>query len=291
VWVKPISGSSSTVQLQYSINGTVKSTSVASGSSTKTANGWYLVNLIVNGSDIASGNTLSVYCINNDASVQAYVDDFRFQPINASTTAYVYDPFSGELSYVLDNSNIYTKYSYDGAGRLIAVYKEKLGVGVFQTSAYQYNYATYSSAAINQNYTVNDCGVSQQGIVVPISIPAGAYTSSVSQAAADAAAQTAAQNMANAQGYCTVITSETVAIGDQIAIVIKDGSGNTIYSGTFSAGSSNLPPIRVGTYNVNVIQTNGVSHNVSITGASMQSGTNVTFSNIAFNQPISISVN
>jgi len=290
VWVKPVSGSSSTVQMQYTVNGTVKSTSVASGSSTKTANGWYLVNLIVNGSDIVSGNTLSVYAINNDAAVQAYVDDFRFQPINAVTTAYVYDPFSGELDYVLDNSNIYTKYSYDGAGRLIGVYKEKLGVGVFQTSGYQYNYATYSSAAINQNYTVNNCGVSQQGTVVPISIPAGAYTSSVSQAAADAAAQIAAQNQANAQGYCTVINSVSVTNNASIAIVIKDGSGNTVYSGTFGVGSQNLPAIRVGTYSVNVIQTNGVSHNVSITGYSTQTGTNVTFSNVSFVTPVTISV-
>jgi hypothetical protein len=264
---------------------------MTSGNSTKTANGWSLVNLIIPGSNIAPGNTLSVYAINSDPSIQAYCDDFRFQPINAATTAYVYDAFSGELDYMLDNSNVYSKYSYDGAGRLIAVYKEKLGVGVFETSSYQYNYATYFSAAINQNYTVGDCASGQQPGVVNVSIPAGTYTSSVSQAAANALAQTAAQNQANAQGYCTVTTSVSVATGDQCAIVIKDGNGNTIYSGTFSAGSQNLPAINVGTYNVNVIQTNGVSHNVSITNASTQSGTNVTFTNVPFTSPITISDN
>lgn len=292
VWVKPTSGSSSTVQLQFTVNGTVMGTStMTSGNSTKTANGWSLVNLIIPGSNIAPGNTLSVYAINSDPSIQAYCDDFRFQPINAATTAYVYDAFSGELDYMLDNSNVYSKYSYDGAGRLIAVYKEKLGVGVFETSSYQYNYATYFSAAINQNYTVGDCASGQQPGVVNVSIPAGTYTSSVSQAAANALAQTAAQNQANAQGYCTVTTSVSVATGDQCAIVIKDGNGNTIYSGTFSAGSQNLPAINVGTYNVNVIQTNGVSHNVSITNASTQSGTNVTFTNVPFTSPITISDN
>jgi hypothetical protein len=292
VWVKPTSGTSSTVQLQYTVNGTVTGTStMTSGNSTKTANGWSLVNLIINGSNISPGNTLSVYAINNDASIQAYVDDFRFQPINASTTAYVYDPFSGELDYILDNSNIYTKYNYDGAGRLIAVYKEKLGVGAFETSSYQYNYATYSNAAINQNYTVNDCGPQQQGTVVSVSIPAGTYTSSVSQATADALAQSAAQNQANAQGSCQVVNSVTVATGDQMAIVIKDGNGNTIYSGTFSAGSQNLPAFNVGTYNVNVIQTNGVSHNVSITNNGTQSGTNVTFASVSFTSPLTISDN
>jgi hypothetical protein len=291
VWVKPVSGTASTVQLQYAINGTVKSTSIASGSSTKTANGWYLVNLIINGSDITSGSTFSIYCINNSSSVQAYVDDFRFQPINATTTAYVYDPFSGELDYVLDNNNIYSKYVYDGAGRLTNVYKEKLGTGVFQTSSYEYNYATYSSAAINQNYTVNTCGSGQQGTVVYVSIPAGTYTSSVSQPAADAIAEAAAQDQANAQGYCTVTNSVSVSNNAQIAIVIKDAGGNTVYSGTFGVGTQNLPPIKVGTYSVNVIQTNGVSHNVNITGYYMQSGTNVTYSSVAFTYPLTITVN
>lgn len=292
VWVKPTSGTSSTVVLQYSVNGTVTGTStMTSGNSTKTANGWSLVNLIIPGSSIAPGNTLSVYAINNDAAVQAYVDDFRFQPINASTTAYVYDPFSGELDYMLDNSNIYVKYTYDGAGRLAGVYKEKLGVGVFLASSFQYNYATYASAAItNQNYTVNDCGTGQQGSVVSVSIPAGTYTSSVSQAAANALAQNAAQTQANEQGYCSVVNALSVTNNANIAIVITNSAGTTVFRGTYSAGSYNLPAIQVGTYSVNVVMTDGVTHNVSITNYSTQTGTNVTFTGVSFASPLTISV-
>jgi hypothetical protein len=140
VWVKPSIGAQSTVNLCYDINGVVKGTSIASGSSTKVAGGWYLINLNINGSDIIAGNTLDVYCINNDPSIPAYVDDMRFQPSNAQTTAYVYDPFSGELKYVLNNNDLYTRYDYDAMGRLSAIYKEKIGVGTYETNSYQYNY-------------------------------------------------------------------------------------------------------------------------------------------------------
>ncbi len=139
VWVKPVTGTTSDVKLFYDIDGVVKGTS-GSSASTKSANGWTLVTLPISGSDIIAGKTLTVGCRNDHATVEAYVDDIRFQPLTASTTAYVYDPFSGELTYVLDNNNLYTKYEYDASGKLIKIFKEQLGTGVFKTNEYLYNY-------------------------------------------------------------------------------------------------------------------------------------------------------
>jgi hypothetical protein len=36
------------------------------------------------------------------------------------------DPFSGELTYMLDGNNFYTKFEYDAMGRLIRTSKELL---------------------------------------------------------------------------------------------------------------------------------------------------------------------
>jgi hypothetical protein len=284
VWVKPTSGTSSTVQLQYDINGTVKQTSVSSGVSTKTANGWSLINLVINGSDIVSGsNTLNVYCINNDASIQAYVDDFRFQPANARTTAYVYDPVSGDLTYTLDNSNIYTQYVYDAMSRLTSVYKEKLGTGVFKTSAYQYNYSTpkfLSSAITNGNYTRNNCGSGYLGSNVTVNLPQGAFISYMSQQDAETLANWGAQDIANQQGTCLVANSVPVTVPAGAVTSITFNQGSTFVAGKTFSGSGGTILVPTGTYTVVVTQTNAVSHTVTIPSYGTQTGTSVTFTGV-----------
>jgi len=216
VWVKPASGTMSGVKLYYSVGGTVKGSSP--GTSVKTAGGWTLVNLIVNGSDLTSGTTLAVWCQNDNGSVQAYVDDMRFQPLNAATTAYVYDGFSGELTHILDNNNLYTRFEYDASGRLVRTYKEKLNVGEFKTNQYQYNYGTtqYFNAPINNvTYFKNDCSVSAGyvGGGVAVNIPDHTYNSFISQTDADARANFYAQSYANQHGGCTCMPGFTFASG------------------------------------------------------------------------------
>lgn len=268
VWVKPVSGTASDVKLYYDINGTIKANSVSSGSSTRTAAGWIQLNLTINGSDIVAGNTLNVWCRNDHASATAYVDDMRFQPLNASTSAYVYDSFSGELTYVLDNNNIYTRYQYDAGGRLMGNFKEKLGVGEYQIHEYLYNYSSplYKSAAFSQSLAKNNCAVNQQGSIVPINIPAGAFNSYVSQFDADLRSRTYAQDLANSQGTCTPLVTITLTrsisvgtsnlqvafIGGTTGIVSFPSTNSSIttnllpgtytmqFSGTYSGNSSNI---------------------------------------------------
>jgi len=280
VWVQ--SGNSN-VSLQYDVSGTVKGTSTrTSGTSLKTANGWSLINLTINGSDITSG-TLDVYAINSDPSAVAYADDFRFQPLNATTTAYIYDPFSGELTYTLDNNNIYTNFVYDAVGRLASVYREKLGTGVFKTNDYTYNYGAskfLSDAVTNAGYTRNNCSPGYLGTTVMINFPQGAYISYLSLADADYLADLGGQETANRLGNCLPYSTVPVTISSGMLSSVSFSQGGTVYAAKSfvnSGGSMNVPN---GTYTVTVTQTNNVSHTVNIPPYGSQTGSSVTFTNV-----------
>jgi len=207
VWVKPVTGSTSNVKLYYDVNGVVKGISNSSGSNSRMAGGWTLINLPISKDDIVPGATLNVGCRNEDPSLSAYVDDMRFQPVNAATTAYVYDPFSGELNYILNNNNLFTKFEYDGMGRLVRTYKETFSRGTFLVSQNIYNFGAgpkYGNTAINQGFTKNDCPAASPGgpvAVALIQVPAGMFTANT-QADADALALAYAQSQANRQLSC-----------------------------------------------------------------------------------------
>ncbi|WP_288882445.1 hypothetical protein [Pedobacter panaciterrae] len=127
-------------RLYYSIDG---GSPVYGGTTLqKVAAGWYLIEMQIPASIITTGVTsLSVGCSNLTGGGTLYFDDFRFQPFNAGMVSYVYDAFSGELTYILDNNNLYVKYEYDAAGRLIKVYRETLGKTVVpKVKEMQYNY-------------------------------------------------------------------------------------------------------------------------------------------------------
>lgn len=75
---------------------------------------------------------------------------------------------------------------------------------------------TYSSAAIYDYYTRNDCGSGYYGTDVPINFAVGAYTSYISQIDADNQAQVAAQADANSSGDCIAdeVTYYSAAISE-----------------------------------------------------------------------------
>jgi hypothetical protein len=82
-------------------------------------------------------NHVEVWVEANNAEV--YVDDFRVHPHHASMLSYVYNQW-GELSHILDNNNLFTRFEYDAAGRLEKVYKESFSSGVVKTSEVKYNF-------------------------------------------------------------------------------------------------------------------------------------------------------
>jgi len=229
VWVKSATGASSDVKLYYEVNGVQKALSPTSGNSNKVAGGWSLISIIINGNDIIGGQTLTIGCRNDHTTAEAYIDDFRFQPANAATTAYVYDNFSGELTHILDNNNLFTKFEYDGAGRLIRTYKEKLGLpDVLKATEYEYNYGVtkfLSNGIVNKLYT-KQCTGGQLGSVVSINVPQGKFISYESPIDANAQAEAFAQAEANRLGTCT---SSSIYARFEIGNLGGLGDGFTYY--------------------------------------------------------------
>jgi len=89
------------------------------------AGDWYLVNLIFTIPTTSNGQLLTVGC-RNAGSGMVWFDDFRFHPLDAPMVSYVYDN-RGQLTYVLDNDNLYTRYQYDDTGMLTRSFQERLG--------------------------------------------------------------------------------------------------------------------------------------------------------------------
>jgi hypothetical protein len=93
---------------------------------------------------IPTNNTdaIEVYCQNQNTSTDKpqYFDDFRVHPLDAGFTSYVYDLDKGLLTYILDGDNLYTRYEYDHANKLVAVYKELFRVNEKIVTTSKYNY-------------------------------------------------------------------------------------------------------------------------------------------------------
>ncbi|MFM7022098.1 MAG: hypothetical protein ACKOXB_03910, partial [Flavobacteriales bacterium] len=55
----------------------------------------------------------------NTSTYNAYFDDFRIHPFNASMVSYVYNHKNMQLEAQLDENNFYTRYIYDEEGNLV----------------------------------------------------------------------------------------------------------------------------------------------------------------------------
>ena len=110
------------VGLYYCVDENTAQAVTVVGRADRGANGWYQINLDI--PPIGSGHSSLRVGVWNGTGQEVYVDDFRFQPTNAQTTAYVYDQKTGQVAYLLDNNNLYTRYQYDAAGRLTKVSRE-----------------------------------------------------------------------------------------------------------------------------------------------------------------------
>ena len=222
VWVKPPAGGSvNNATLYYQAGSGAAVTPPQTYA--KSAAGCYLLEMTVPSSAINGTGNLVVGCTNGSAGT-LYFDDFRFQPIAAATTAYVYDSQTGELTYILGNNNLYTRFQYDAIGRLVRTYKEVLGkTNIPLTKAVSYNYGSFNRSTGNNNntpapyiyynfstsqvFSSQNCGT---GTAPPITytVPAWTYSSNVSQQAANTLAQNDisanGQTYANLHGPCMV---------------------------------------------------------------------------------------
>ncbi|MEX2235382.1 MAG: hypothetical protein WD824_24675 [Cyclobacteriaceae bacterium] len=109
------------IQLYYTING-IETASTHPVVQKNKSKSWYLLNL-----DITPDGDGDVFVgVRNNAQRGVYFDDFRVHPLDAALTSFVYDQFTGELNYILDGNNFYTRFQYDAAGRLVRTSKELL---------------------------------------------------------------------------------------------------------------------------------------------------------------------
>jgi hypothetical protein len=190
----------------------------------QSANGWFLTQMTIKGIDLIGKSTFTVGFKNLEGSNNqrlgtGFFDDFRFQPINAVTSSYVYDKFSGELTHVLDNNNLYTRYEYDVNGRLIKTYKEAFKTnGEKLISEQNYNYSVaagkYFSAEINNSIQKTNCTGGQIGSFVQVYVPYGQFGSNISQQDADNQANAHAQSVANSLGTCVSVVYARVEQGN-----------------------------------------------------------------------------
>ncbi len=123
-WVYKSDAGVNGAKLYAQVNGASVGETSISAPTTKKAGDWYLLNIYIT---VAAGSTgqLTMGC-RNDGSNPAWMDDFRFHPLQGPLTAYNYDPQTGLATYVLNNDNLYTRYQYDAAGKVSQVYKETL---------------------------------------------------------------------------------------------------------------------------------------------------------------------
>ena len=124
VWVYDNAAAPS-VRLYFALNGTTVREIGVADATTKRAGNWLLLNLYAKLTSADGGKQLTVGCRNAGPGA-AYVDDFRFHPVEAPLTASVYDPHTKQVTYALDNDNLYTQYEYDPAGQPVRVFQEVL---------------------------------------------------------------------------------------------------------------------------------------------------------------------
>jgi|GEM_PF-363278 len=201
VWVRASSGSVPVSQLIYQVdNGAQQAANVVSTRQSGTS-GWYLITQSIPAASLAGGTTLNVFCKNTGGET-VFFDDFRFMPANASTTAYVYDNLTGELTSILDNNNLYTRFEYNGMGKLLRTYKETFANGGYLASEHIYNYSgkpQFGNAAASGVFTRNNCTAAGP---VTYTVPANRYFAAT-QPVADALAQ--ADITANGQAYANKV--------------------------------------------------------------------------------------
>lgn len=102
-------------------------------------NTWQLHRAIVEIPSTTTAVNLEVGAMVTGGASDINIDDFRFYPIDASMTSYVYNDWN-ELTHILDANNFFTEYRYDLAGRLRSIHRERLGGPTVKVSEQKINY-------------------------------------------------------------------------------------------------------------------------------------------------------
>ncbi len=148
------------------------------------------------------------------SSSSSTIDELRLYPKTARMRTVSYDPLIGKTSECDENNRI-TYYEYDDKARLRFIKDDNGNI----IKMYEYNISgkrktgpcvtTYSNYAISETFQKNNCSAGYEGSMVTYTIPAGTYTSTISQAFVDMKAQyeldQLGQNYANTNGTCLLL--------------------------------------------------------------------------------------
>jgi hypothetical protein len=147
-----------------------------------------------------------------------HIDELRCYPINARMNTATYDPLIGKTSEC-DVNNRITYYEYDNLGRLQFIKDADKNI----VKAYEYNSVSasklngcpggpYSNRMISEDFRKSNCGSGYMGGLVTFTVPAGMFTSTISQEDADLKAEQqllangqSNANSSTAPGSCKVI--------------------------------------------------------------------------------------
>lgn len=239
----------------------------------------------------------------SDTTIRNIIQLIRSGIPQAQVSTYTYKPSVGMTS-MSDPRGITAYYSFNNANRLgyIADYDQNI------IKSFVYRYKAYSNMAISKTYTKNNCPSGQRGTNVIYSIPAGKYTSLISQDDADQKAlndlQQNGQNYANQNGSCEnlmsmLVLANNTSYNSDISISISKPTAGGVpafsntynFSGGFGYSYGSIPP---GLYSVTVNVTDySVDFNIQYGSSNIRVPAGETIYNVEFKADgqVTVSVN
>ncbi|MCZ8023318.1 MAG: hypothetical protein O9302_09410 [Cyclobacteriaceae bacterium] len=186
------------------------------------AGNWHLMEASITINENA--DRLKIWCQSNVSNT--YFDDFRVVPKDATITSYVYNNW-GELSHILNDNHLYTKFQYDDMGRLESTYKETLnpvyGIqGIVKVSEVKYNYGRNNKNTVD--FTISKTGpsgsVSPFG-VVPVDLDGAKTISFISDCPN---INTLEKVLIDGKVYSYSLTPRTITLPSGTEVSIQGGS-------------------------------------------------------------------
>jgi len=152
--------------------------------------------------------------LKNNAGTAVNIDELRLYPKTARMRTLTYDPLVGKTSECDENNRV-TYFTYDNLGRLQLAQDENRNI----LKAFEYNNVsaakqngcpgTFSSRLVTEIFNRSNCSAGYYGGPVTFSVPAGKYSSAISQEDADLKAEldllTNGPTAANSTGACNLI--------------------------------------------------------------------------------------
>jgi YD repeat-containing protein len=240
-----------------------------------TAGNWVLKSGYVN----VPVGVYSLYVTSLDAST-VYFDDLMIRPVASSIAGYVYNEWD-ELTHIIGNNGLATRFEYDAAGRLIKTYTEVIddsnngvvgGFKLVKNNSYNNRWLPaekYYNSVLSRFFTKNNCPLNYVGNGYTYIVPAGKYSSIQSQSAAEQLAQDEmnanGQAAANTNGSCTYVNPNPIPIGTGQNCFVA-GTDITMADGTTKAIENVAVGEKVFTYNIakQLVET-GVVQEVTVT--------------------------